>query len=324
MNAHRRSVFGLLLIAVFILTFSASAFSQDSEGVQIVNGKDGVGQAQSIPTGVFQVDGKQLAQNVSVKVSNGYFVQFCAQKDGTGRCEAFGEGVHNLTWTEFNFIKVGKGPVPTATSGTAASNTAPVASGAPGESKAEAPVTVFEQKNWGGRSQVFFPGMYRSYRGEFGKINDNQAMSIIVAKGYKVRLCVDEGMNFRGAGDCEFQEEGRNNLRFANSISFIEVIDLNDKSPADEKMPVVLYEDSGQSGKMQGFDEGTFLGSKGEFKKLGNDQASSISVKSGYHAMVCADEPVSGGEPGGCEEFTSGKKNIKAKKAVSYLKVWKE
>src|SRR4029078_4286657 len=94
-------------------------------------------------------------------------------------------------------------------------------------------------------------------------------------------------------------------LRLSNAIYFIEVSDLNDKSPADEKMPVTLYEDSSETGKMQGFDEGTFLASKGEFKKLGNDQASSISVKSGYHAMVCADEPVSGGEPGGCEEFTS-------------------
>ena len=31
-----------------------------------------------------------------------------------------------------------------------------------------------------------------------------------------------------------------------------------------------------------------------------------------------------GGEPGGCEEFASGKKNLKTKKAASYLKVWKE
>ena len=166
--------------------------------------------------------------------------------------------------------------------------------------------------------------MYRSFRREFGKINDNQAMSIIVAKGYKARLCSDEGINFRGAGDCEIQTEGKNNLRFANSISFIEVIDLNDTSPPDEKQPVVLYEDSSQTGKMQGYDEGTFVASQGQFKKIGNDQASSISVKSGYHAMVCSDEPAAGGEPGGCEEFTSGKKNLKNKKAASYLKVWKE
>jgi hypothetical protein len=89
-------------------------------------------------------------------------------------------------------------------------------------------------------------------------------------------------------------------------------------------MPVILYEDSSQTGKMQGFDEGIFLGSKGQFKKLGNDQASSISVKSGYRATICSDEPAAGGEPGGCEEFTSGKKNLKTKKGASYLKVTKE
>ena len=328
MNAHRSNVFTLFLIVAFTCSSAVIAIAQGSEpeGVQIVNGRDGVGQSQSIPVGVFQVDGRQLAQNVSVKVSQGYFVQFCAGKDGTGRCEAYGDGVHNLSWTEFNFIKVGKGSPPAAGTPAATTPAATTTAGATptGESKAEAPITVFEQMNWGGRSQVFRPGMYRSYRGEFGKLNDNQARSIVVAKGYKARLCSDEGLNFRGAGDCEIQEEGRHNLRFANSISFIEVIDLNDKSPADEKMPVVLYEDSSQTGKMQGFDEGTFLGSKGEFKKLGNDQASSISVKSGYKAMVCSDEPTSGDEPGGCEEFASGRKNLKTKKAASYLKVWKE
>jgi hypothetical protein len=228
MDAHRHTVFGLFLIALLILAFSGTALSQDAEGVLVVNGRDGVGPSQNIPVGIFQVDGKQLSQNASVKVSKGYFVQFCEKKDGTGKCEAYGEGIHNLTWLEFGFIEVGKGPVPTA-KGTAAptsATAAPVAS-----QNGPPPVTVFERKNWDGRSQVFGPGMYRSYRGEFGKINDNQAMSIIVAKGYKVRLCSDEGINFRGSGDCEIQEEGRNNLRFANTISFIEVIDLNDTSP---------------------------------------------------------------------------------------------
>ena len=322
MSTHLRNVFGLFLISALVLSFSVSAFSQETEGVQIVNGRDGVGQSQSIPVGIFQVDGRQLAQTPSVKVSKGYFVQFCAQKDGTGRCESHGEGVHNLSWTEFNFIQVGKGVPPAATTtGTGAPTAAPVAAPA---AQGEPPVTVFERKNWGGRSQIFGPGMYRSYRGEFGKINDNQAMSVVIAKGYKARFCADEGLNFRGTGDCEIQEEGRHNLRFANSISFIEVIDLSDTSPPDDKMPVVLYEDSSQTGKMQGFDEGTFLGSKGQFKKLGNDQATSISVKSGYKAMVCSDEPAAAGEPGGCEEFASGKKNLKTKKTASYLKVWKE
>ena len=326
MNAQRRNVFGIFVIAALVLVFAVPAFSQGSEGVQIINGRDGVGPAQEIPTGNFQVDGKQLGQSVSVKVSKGYFVQFCSQKDGTGTCEAFGEGTHNLKSTDFAFIKVGKGDPPGTPIPTTASASAPVATGAtaPVGNRTLPALTVYEQKNWLGRSQMLGPGMYRSFRGEFGKINDNQARSVVVTKGFQARFCSEEGLNFRGSGDCEIHEEGRHNLRFANSISFIEVIDLSDTAPPDDKMPVILYEDALQSGKMQGFDEGTFLASQGQFKKMGNDQALSIRVKDGYKASVCSDEPASGGSPGGCEEFGPGRKDLKNKKSASYIKVWKE
>ena len=313
-------------LTVFVLLASAgSALAQATDGVEIVNGKDGVGMSQSIPVGVFQVDGKQLGANVSVKVGKGYFVQFCPQKDGSGKCEGFGEGVHNLASTDFSFIRVGTGALPAATAAVPAA-TATVAPGpsVTAASRGVAPLTVYEQKNWGGRAQILGPGMYRSFRGEFGKILDNQARSVIIAKGYKARFCSEEGMNFRGSGDCEIHEEGRHNLRFANSVSFIEVTDLSDTSPADDKMPVVLYEDALQGGKMQGFDEGTYLASAGQFKKLGNDQAQSIRVKDGYRASVCSDEPASGGEPSGCEEFGPGRRDFKSRKTASYLKVWKD
>jgi hypothetical protein len=316
-----------LLLAGLFLACSGSGFSQVTDGVQIVNGKDGVGMSQSIPVGNFQVDGKQLGANVSVKVGKGYFVQFCPQKDGSGKCEGFGEGTHNLVSTDFSFIRVGTGELPSTTASASAQVGAPAnnpTAATPARSTGVAPLTVYEQKNWGGRAQILAPGMYRSFRGEFGKINDNQARSVIIAKGFRARFCSEEGMNFRGAGDCESHEEGRHNLRFANTISFIEVTDLSDTSPADEKMPVVLYEDALQGGKMQGFDEGTYLASGGQFKKLGNDQAQSIRVKDGYRASVCSDEPASGGEPAGCEEYGPGRKDFKSRKTASYLRVWKD
>jgi hypothetical protein len=90
-------------------------------------------------------------------------------------------------------------------------------------------------------------------------------------------------------------------------------------------MPVVLYEDASQAGKMQGFDVGTYLATEGQFRKLPDNLASSISVKSGYRASVCADEPTStAAAPANCEEFTSGRKNLKSRKTASYLRVWKE
>lgn len=315
-----------VIAILFVIAFAGSVHAQ-SEGVRIFNGRDGAGASQEIPVGFFEVNGKQLSPgdgkepNVSVKVSPGFRVRFCSGKDGSGTCEEFGDGTHNLTSLEFNSIKVWKGE---ATQPKAAGATVPTSATSTGAGSAP-PLLVFEEKNWGGRSQIFLPGMYRSFKGEFGKINDNQARSVIVAKGFRARFCTEEGRFYRGAGECEIHEEGRHNLRFPLSISFIEVIDLSQPATDDETMPVVLYEDPSQVGKMQGFDVGTFLASRGEFRKIGNDQASSIEVRSGYRASVCSEEPtMAGGEGANCEEFTSGRKNLKNKKSASYLRVWKD
>ena len=306
-------------VVAFLVAISSIAVAAQSDGATIFNGKDGTGQSQPLPVGTFQVSGKQLGSTeASVKVTKDYNVRFCANADGTGKCEEFAEGTHNLTSLEFNFIKVWKGaPTPAGGAPVSTASAAPASSGPP-------PLVVYEQLHWGGRAQTFMPGMYRSFKAEFGKLNDNQARSIVVSKGYRARFCAEEGRNYRGAGDCEIHEEGRHNLRFSNAISFIEVIDLADKSPDDEKLPVVLYEDPSQVGKLQGFDVGTFSASKGDFKKLGNDNAGSIVVKDGYHATVCSDEPAAGGEPGACEEFGPGRKNLKSQKTASYLKVTKD
>jgi hypothetical protein len=318
MRIDVNKTFRAFSLLVVIGMCSAIAFSQSAGSVQFFNARDGKGMMQEIPVGVFNVDGKQLGSDASVTVPKEFFVRFCTGKDGGGKCEEFGEGTHNLASTDFSSIRVWKGsPVTQPAAGAQAPD-------AGGTLAAVAPVVIYEQKNWGGRSQVFRPGMYRSFRGEFGKINDNQAMSIIVAKGYRARLCSDEGLSFRGSGDCEIQEEGKHNLRFANSISFIEVVDLSDTSPDDEKQPVVLFEDPSQAGKMQGFDVGNYSAAEGQFRKLGDDQAASIAVKNGYHASVCSDVPVSGTDGVNCEEFGPGKKNLKNKKSASYLRVWKD
>lgn len=326
MSTLALSTFRFVGLIILMSCFWSSAAAQ-TESVTIYNSRDAVGSGQDIPAGVYQVNGKQFAPgeggqiNVSIKVPQGYFIRFCAEKDGTGKCDEFGEGIHNLTSVDFNFIRVWKGeatkpPVPAAAT---TQTQPPAASGG-----AVAPLTVFERKAWLGLSQVYRPGMYRSSRGEFGRINDNQVRSVIIQKGFRARFCADEGLNARGSGDCESYEEGKHNLRFANSISFIEVVDLSDRSPEDEKMPVVLYELSSQMGKMQGFDVGTYRASIGQFRKLADDDVLSIHVHDGYRASVCADEPVSGDEGGNCEEFGPGRRNLKNRRAASYLRVWKD
>jgi len=313
----RGSIFkASFLVALSIIAVSALSIAAQGDpttAVVLFNGKNGTGASQPIPIGNYQVSGKQLGSGeASVKVSKGFAVQFCAAKDGTGNCEVFGEGTHNLSSLEFNYIKVGKAGVAAAS----ASPSAPAVAGPP-------PLIVYELAHWSGRSQTYAPGMYRAIKGEFGNILNDHAMSIVVAKGYRARFCAEEGFMLRGSGDCEVHEAGRHDLRFATSISFIQVFDLSDTSPEDDKLPVVLYEEPGQVGKMQGFDVGTFSASRGEFKKLHDDQALSITVKEGYRATVCKDEPSASGGTADCEEFGPGKKNLKMKRAASYLKVSK-
>ena len=294
----------ICLFSLILLALSGAIHGQTIGPVTLFQGPNGSGAGQDIPPGTYRVNGKELGSATkdpvfSVKVAKGFSVRFCDEPGTSGeapKCEEFTAGTNNLKSIDFKLIKVWK------------------------EAATIPPVMVFEAENWGGRSQVYLPGMYRADRNEFGKINDNLAKSAVIAKGFRVRFCVEEGqLNARGAGECEEHEEGKYNLRFADSISFIEVIDLNDKSPAHDKMPVTLYEDNAQGGKMQGFDVGTFLASLGQFGKVANDTASSVVVKNGYRVQICPDEA-----PGDkCEELGPGKYNLKLKDTASYIKVWK-
>ena len=303
--------FSLSITLLFLLIGTSNAQAQAGNGVRLFIKRDAYGPSQEIPAGTYQVNGKDLGDpeakdaGLSVQVPKNFRVRFCTEQgsgDGGGKCEEFGEGVHNLQSQAFTFIKVWPQAAPPP--------------------RTQAPLVAFEQLHWGGRSQAFSTGMYRSIRGEFGKINDNMVMSVMIAKGFEVRFCTYEGDDSRGGGDCEVHQEGRHNLRFSNGISFIEVKDLSDTSPDDGKMPVILYEDGAQGGKMQGFDVGLFTASQGQFKKIGNDVASSITVKPGYRATVCADEGTAG-TPDKCEEFGPGKFNLKNKDSASYIKISK-
>lgn len=318
-------VSAFLIALAFSLCASLAAYSQTTAAVELYQGSGGTGTPQNIAPGIYAVkagvmgapEGK--ATGYSVRVPAGLMIKFCenagAANEGGGACEEIGEGLHDLrSMSEVNYIRVWK-PAAAPVSSPPASQTAPASPSGP------IGVVVYEAPNLQGRSQGYAPGMYRSFKGEFGNIIDNKAMSAVIAKGFRVRFCEDEGIWNRGAGNCEEHDSGRvDNLRFANSISFIEVIDLNDKSPKDDSLPVVLYEDGEQGGKMQGFDVGIFLVRTGEFRKLNSIKPQSIRVKKGYRAEVCQDETAAADK---CEQFGPGKFNLKKKQPAVYLKVQK-
>jgi hypothetical protein len=322
MKNRRDSAF---LISFLLVVSAAMAVSaQTAASVGLYQGPGAKGTPQEIAPGIYAVkagvmgapEGKTTG--FSVRVPAGLMIRFCENagtgNEGGGTCEEFGEGAHDLrSQAEVNYIRVWKPGAATAA--------VPAASPGPVRPAEPIGVVVYEAPSLQGLSQGFGPGMYRSFKGEFGKILDNKAVSAVIAKGYRVRFCVDEGIWNRGAGDCEEHDAGRvDNLRFADSISFIEVIDLNDPRPKEDTFPVVLYEDGDQGGKMQGFDVGMFLARAGEFRKLGGASPSSIRVKKGYRATVCSDESA---PPESCEEFGPGKFNLRKRPVAIYIKVLK-
>ena len=78
------------------------------------------------------------------------------------------------------------------------------------------PVTVFEHANATGRSQTFGEGKFRADYGQFGKLPNDSASSVKVSKGYRVRLCENEGEG-KAIGRCEEYGEGSFNLKVAKA-----------------------------------------------------------------------------------------------------------
>lgn len=76
------------------------------------------------------------------------------------------------------------------------------------------PVTVYEHANSLGRSQTFGEGKFRADYGQLGKLPNDAASSVKVAKGYRVRLCENEG-DGKAIGRCEEYGEGAFNLKVA-------------------------------------------------------------------------------------------------------------
>ena len=186
-------------------------------------------------------------------------------------------------------------------------------------------VTVYEDRDSRGRSQEFGVGRYLNANGGLGNLRNDKASSVRVDRGFRVRLCEDEGDRGVGAGRCEEYGEGNFNLRYNDSASFIEVtrsggfggpvIDpdrLNDR--------VTVYSELNQRGIRQAFGEGVFRFIDGNFGRLANDSASSIYVPSGYRVKLCENE---GRGPYGerCEEYSAGDHNLRFQNSASSIEV---
>ena len=84
-------------------------------------------------------------------------------------------------------------------------------------------VTVYSEKNYRGSSQSFGVGRFLSAGNQLGALRNDDASSVVVERGFRVRLCENEGSSGAGEGRCEEYGEGRFNLRYNDKASYIEV-----------------------------------------------------------------------------------------------------
>ena len=315
-------LFFSILIAMGLST-AVSAQNWESGPVTVFDQSNGRGTNQSFDVGEYLNNRGQLGSlrndsAESVLVDSGYRVRFCESegRGGSGRCEEFGEGYHNLRYgNSASYIRVWRSGNGGGWNG---------GNGGRG-------VTVYDDRDYRGRSQNFGPGRYLNNTGGLGAIKNDDASSIVVERGYRVRLCESEGYG-NGDGRCEEYTEGRYNLRLNDAVSFIEVRRAggwpgdngwgNGGGNNNNGQRVIVYSEKNQGGEQQEFGAGTFRNDYNQLGNIRNDDATSIFVPRGYRARIC-DSEGNGGGSGNCEEFGPGSFNLRYNDKMSYLRVWR-
>ncbi len=185
----------------------------DRRGVKIFEGVNSSGKSAIFGIGTFWANhgslngiGNDTAS--SIEVPTGFRVRICStegqNREGAENCEEYTEGSHNLRYSkQASWVRVTKG----------------------GGDFTAAGVTIYEGE-FGGRSSVFGMGVFTADNGPLNGIGNDAASSVQVPRGFRVKLCSDEGRNREGAGQCEEYGEGRHSLRYKRTASWVQVIQL--------------------------------------------------------------------------------------------------
>ncbi len=295
--------------------------------------RDGRGNSQGFDEGDYLNNRGQLGslgndRASSVNVSYGYRVRFCENEGsgrGAGRCEEFGEGNFNLRYPRTaSYIQVRR----QGSGGGWGS----------GGGLGRQGVTVYDDRDFRGRSQNFGPGRYLNNRGQLGAIRNDEASSVVVQRGYRVRFCESEG-NGNGEGKCDEYGEGRYNIRLNDEASYIEVRrtggwgggppiwDGGDDSGYPGPDPgfnqvVTVYSEKNQRSDRQTYGPGTYRNDLGQLGNIKNDDATSIMVPRGLRARVCENDGSRWGG-GRCDEYGPGSYNLRVNDTMSFITVWR-
>ena len=325
------SVLFCLMLCLGALPLIANAQRWGTGPVIVYEERDGRGDDFSFNVGIYrnnrnEFGGLRNDRASSVTVPPGYRVRFCENEGrnglGSGRCEEFGPGNHNLRYpNRASFIRV-SGPA----------GVDPRVGWGIGQGSGQFGVTVFEDRDFHGRSQGFGVGRYMAQGGRMGIIGNDTASSVIVSPGYRVRICEHEGRGF-GEGRCEEYSEGRYNLQYNDEASYIEVqrvgvwgrigqiVTPPFGGVIDANGPVVVYSDRNRRGDQQVFGVGVYRNDLGQLGQLKNDEASSVFVARGFRVRLCENEGRFGA--GRCEEYGPGTHNLRYNDRASWIRVWR-
>ena len=315
------------IVCSLAFAVDSSAQGWDNNGPVIVyDGRDGVGASQTFGVGEFRNDRSQLStirndRASSVFVEQGYRIRLCETEaySGGGRCEEFGPGYHNLRYDNTaSYIRVSR-------SGASGGGWGGGSAGGRG-------VTVYDDRDYRGASQSFGPGRYLNEAGQLGAIRNDEASSVIVDRGYRVRFCENEGTG-NGGGRCEEYNEGRYNLRLNDEASYIEIRRTGGGwgggsgdggwgggTGGGNNEVVIVYSDRNQGGDEQTFGVGTYRNDQNGLGNIKNDDAGSIMVPRGCRVRICDSE--GGGRGSGvCEEYGPGSRNLRYNDKMSYIRV---
>jgi hypothetical protein len=320
------------------IAFSASiAIAQGWGGgpVVVYDQRDGRGGSMAFGIGEYLNNRGQLGslgndRANSVEVANGYRVRFCEREGGSGhgegKCEEFGSGYHNLRYGNMaSYIRV-TGPGGGGGWG-----------GGTGNGLGQPGVTVYDDRNFRGTIQNFGPGRYLFGAGQFGALRNDEASSVVVLRGYRVRFCENEGTDGRGSGKCDEYGEGRFNLKLNDEASYIEVQRTGGwggwgggsgggwgggSGGGNEGQYVIVYSERDERGDQQSYGVGTYRNDLGQLGNIKNDDATSIFVPRGYRARLCEGEGGGSGS-GRCEEYGPGSRNLRYNDKMSYIRVWR-
>lgn len=331
-HTYKTSALFTFLLCLAFLPILVSGQRFGSGPVIVYDDRDGRGDESSFNVGTFRNDRNEFGSlrndsASSVTVPPGYRVRFCESEgrngQGGGRCEELGPGNHNLQYPDrASYIRV---------SGPAGRNWG--GGWGIGQGTGQYGVMVYEDRDSRGRSQGFGVGRYMAAGGRLGVLRNDSASSVMVSRGFTVRLCEHEGSGF-GDGRCEEYSEGSYNLRHNDEASYIEIqriggwggpmivnppvrgIDIGNA-------PVIVYSDRNQQGgDQQMFDVGTYRNDRGELGQIKNDNASSVQVARGYRVRLC-DSEGGGIGIGQCEEYGPGNHNLRYNDRASWIRVWR-